>query len=80
VRGSTGGEVVFTFSGAVDPASILAGWDGSTTAVVVRIAGAGTIVLGTLTGTSHRVPSAKTMVWTTPPGTATESGHPDLNV
>jgi hypothetical protein len=38
-----------------------------------------TIVLGTLSGTTNRDPSAKTMVWTTPAGTATESGHPDSN-
>jgi hypothetical protein len=38
-----------------------------------------TIVLGTLSGTTRRDPSAKTMVWTTPHGTATESGHPDSN-
>jgi len=124
-RPETGDEVVFTFSAAVDPASILAGWDGSATAVVVHIADVGgtsvltvrnaantadvtelgsvqtkgdyasvadftssqmtlsgntiTIVLGTLSGTTRRDPSAKTMVWTTPHGTATESGHPDSN-
>jgi hypothetical protein len=124
-RPETGDVVVFTFASAVDPATILAGWDGSATAVVVRIADAGgssmltvrdaadaadiaelgsvqtngdyastadfagsqmtlsgstvTIVLGTLSGTTHRDPSAKTMVWTTPQGTATESGHPDSN-
>jgi hypothetical protein len=38
-----------------------------------------TIVLGTPTGTVYRDPSAKTMVWTTPQGSATESGHPDSN-
>ncbi len=124
-RPETGDEIVFTFSAAVDPASILAGWDGSATTVVVHITGAGsdvltvrdaantadltelgsvqtngdyatptadftgsqmtlsgstiTIVLGTLSGTTHHDPSAKTMVWTTPHGTATESGHPDSN-
>ena len=124
-RPETGDEVVFTFSAAVDPVSIVAGWDGSATPVVVRIADAGgtsvltvrdaantadiaelgsvrtngdyasaadftssqmtlsgstiTIVLGTLLGTTNRDPSAKTMVWTTPHGTATESGHPDSN-
>ena len=36
-----------------------------------------TIVLGTPSGTSGRDPSAKALVWTTPHGTATESGHPD---
>jgi len=124
-RPETGDEVVFTFSAALDPTTILAGWDGSATAVVVHIVNAGgssvltvrnaantaditelgsvqtngdyattadfigsqmtlsgntiTIVLGTLSGTTHRDPSAKTMVWTTPEGTATESGHPDSN-
>jgi hypothetical protein len=38
-----------------------------------------TIVLGTLSGTSSRDPSAKALVWTTPYGTATESGHADSN-
>jgi chitinase len=124
-RPESGDVVVFTFSAAVDPASILAGWDGSATPVVVRIVDAGgssvltvrnasstadlaelgsvqtngdyaasvdftgsqmtlsgstiTIVLGTLSGTTNRDPSAKTMVWTTPHGSATESGHPDSN-
>jgi hypothetical protein len=36
-----------------------------------------TIVLGTPSGTVYRDPSAKELVWTTPHGTATESGHPD---
>jgi len=36
-----------------------------------------TIVLGTPSGTIQRDPSAKALVWTTPHGTATESGHPD---
>jgi len=124
-RPETGDEVVFTFSAVVDPASILAGWDGSATPVVLHLADVGgtsvltvrnaastaaltelgsvqthgdyastadftssqmtlggstiTIVLGTLSGTTNRDPSAKTMVWTTPEGTATESGHPDSN-
>jgi hypothetical protein len=38
-----------------------------------------TIVLGTLSGTTHRDPSAKALVWSTPQGSATESGHPDSN-
>ena len=38
-----------------------------------------TIVLGPLSGTTNRDPSAKTMVWSTPQGVATESGHPDSN-
>jgi hypothetical protein len=38
-----------------------------------------TIVLGTVSGTPSRDPSAKDMVWTTPQGSATESGHPDSN-
>jgi hypothetical protein len=38
-----------------------------------------TIVLGSPSGTIYRDPSAKTMVWTTPQGHATESGHPDSN-
>jgi hypothetical protein len=38
-----------------------------------------TIVFGTLLGTTNRDPSAKKMVWTTPHGTATESGHQDSN-
>jgi hypothetical protein len=38
-----------------------------------------TIVLGSPSGTIYRDPSAKTMVWTTPQGQATESGHPDSN-
>jgi hypothetical protein len=38
-----------------------------------------TILLGTLSGTVRRDPSAKALVWTTPYGTATESGHPDSN-
>ena len=120
-----GDEVVFTFSGAVDPDLILSGWDGSGTSVTVHIEGSGrndlltvhdssdnsilaelgsvqtngdyadtadftssqmtlsgntiTIVLGTLGGAAKRDPSAKTMVWTTPQGSATESGHPDSN-
>jgi hypothetical protein len=36
-----------------------------------------TIVLGTPSGTIRRDPSAKDLVWATPHGTATESGHPD---
>jgi hypothetical protein len=36
-----------------------------------------TIVLGTPSGTVGRDPSAKALVWTTPHGNATESGHPD---
>jgi hypothetical protein len=36
-----------------------------------------TIVLGTPSGTVYRDPSAKELVWTTPQGAATESGHPD---
>jgi hypothetical protein len=36
-----------------------------------------TIVLGTPSGTIRRDPSARDLVWTTPHGTATESGHPD---
>ncbi|HSB38205.1 MAG TPA: hypothetical protein VLD13_03880, partial [Gaiellaceae bacterium] len=35
----TGDEILFTFSGAVDPALIIAGWDGSATAVTVHIEG-----------------------------------------
>jgi hypothetical protein len=38
-----------------------------------------TIVLGTHAGTITRNPSAKALVWTTPHGTATESGHADSN-
>ena len=38
-----------------------------------------TIVLGTASGTPARDPSAKDMVWWTPQGSATESGHPDSN-
>ena len=38
-----------------------------------------TIVLGTHAGTITRNPSAKALVWTTPYGTATESGHADSN-
>lgn len=38
-----------------------------------------TIVLGTLSGTISCDPSAKALVWTTPYGTATESGHADSN-
>jgi hypothetical protein len=36
-----------------------------------------TIVLGTPSGTISRDPSAKALVWTTPHGSVTESGHPD---
>jgi len=118
--------ITFTFSGTVDPAQILAGWDGSATAVTVRMTpsttqndeltvedGAGnqivalgsvnlhghylaavtlctgstmtasgntvTIVLG---ARSHGVPtvnSPTTMVWTTPNGSATESGPADID-
>jgi hypothetical protein len=118
--------VTFTFTGAVDPTQILAGWNGSATAVTVRmtpsntqddgmvvLSGSGnqidalgsvnlhghylsaltlfigstmtatgntvTIVLGTR---SHGVPvenSTSTMVWTTPFGTATESGPADTD-
>jgi hypothetical protein len=119
-----GDEVVFTFAGTVDPNAVLAGWDGSATAVTVRLTGAASdvltvrdaadsaqltelgtvdthgdyadtatfsgsqmtlsgntirIVLGPPSGTLHHDPSAKTMVWTTPQGQATESGHPDSN-
>jgi hypothetical protein len=38
-----------------------------------------TIVLGMASGTIFRDPSAKDMVWRTPDGSATESGHPDSN-
>jgi hypothetical protein len=121
-RPEPGDELVLTFAGAVDPALILSGWDGTAAAVRVRFEGAGddtitvrdtsdaalselgsiqanrdwaassaeftssqmtlsgntiTIVLGTLSGTITRDPSAKALVWTTPHGTATESGHPD---
>jgi chitinase len=38
-----------------------------------------TIVLGMVSGTPSRDPSAKDMVWSTPQGSATESGHPDSN-
>ena len=38
-----------------------------------------TIVLGTVSGTPMRDPSAKEMVWWTLHGWATESGHPDSN-
>jgi len=38
-----------------------------------------TIVLGTVSGTPSRDPSAKDMVWWTLQGSATESGHPDSN-
>jgi len=38
-----------------------------------------TIVLGAVSGTPSRDPSAKGMVWTTPQGSATELGHPDSN-
>ena len=38
-----------------------------------------TIVLGTASGTPTRDPSAKDLVWGTPQGSATESGHPDSN-
>jgi len=34
----TGDTISFTFSGTVDPASILSGWDGSAIAVTVHIA------------------------------------------
>ena len=44
-RAEQGDEVVFTFAGAVDPTLVLAGWDGSATAVTVRIAGASSDVL-----------------------------------
>jgi hypothetical protein len=36
-----------------------------------------TIVLGTPSGMIRHDPSAKQLAWTTPYGTATESGHPD---
>jgi hypothetical protein len=118
--------VTFTFTSRVDPTQILAGWDGSATAVTVRMTpsstqndgmtvldGSGnqiaalgsvnlhghyvsaitlftgstmtasgntvTIVLGTR---SHGVPtenSPSTMVWTTPNGSATESGPADID-
>lgn len=118
--------ITFTFAGPVDPSQILAGWDGSATAVTVRMTpsttqndtmivqdGSGnqiaalgsvnlhghylaavtlctgstmtasgntvTIVLGTR---SHGVPtvnSPTTMVWTTPNGSATESGPADID-
>jgi len=120
-RPESGDELVLTFAGAVDPALVLPGWDGTATAVRVRFEGTGddtitvrdpsdsvlselgsiqanrdwatgaeftgsqmslsgdtiTVVLGSLSGTITRDPSAKALVWTTPHGTATESGHPD---
>jgi hypothetical protein len=36
-----------------------------------------TIVLGTPSGTVYRDPSARELLWTTPRGAASESGHPD---
>jgi hypothetical protein len=104
---------------------ILGGWDGSATAVTVRIQGNGpndvltvldaggstlaelgevdldgnyangtlldftdsqmnlsgatvTIVLGTRSGTAHHHTTPTAMVWTTPEGTATESGPADV--
>ena len=38
-----------------------------------------TIVLGTLSGTAHAQNKPATMIWTTPKGTATESGPKDLD-
>jgi hypothetical protein len=119
-------SITFTFTSTVDPTQILAGWNGSATAVTVRmtpsitqndgmtildqsgnqIAALGsvnlhghyvaaitlftgstmtangntvTIVLG---ARSHGVPtenSPTTMVWTTPSGSATESGPADID-
>jgi hypothetical protein len=37
-----------------------------------------TVVLGTRVGTAHHHTSPTTIVWTTPDGTATESGPPDV--
>jgi hypothetical protein len=37
-----------------------------------------TIVLGTLLGTAHHHTTPTTMVWTTPEGTASESGPADV--
>ncbi|MFL5920760.1 MAG: hypothetical protein ACJ75D_05565 [Gaiellaceae bacterium] len=121
-RPETGDELLFTFSGLVDPSLILAGWDGSATTVTLHFEGVGddvltlrkpsdgsvlgelgsvranrdyvtsadftasqmtlagntiTIVLGSPSGAIGRDPSAKQLVWTTPHGTAAESGHPD---
>ena len=125
-RAEAGDIVTFTYAGVVNPDLILYGWDGSPTAVTVRLddnstddvltvrdpadgstlAGLGliqlngdycggttlftgsqmtlsggtvTIVLGTVSGTPSRDPSAKDMVWWTLQGSATESGHPDSN-
>jgi len=118
--------VTFTFTGTVDPTQILAGWNGSATAVTVRmtpsttqndgmvvldgfgnqIAALGSVNLhghylsaltlftgSTMTASgnnvtvalgtrSHGVPnvnSPSTMVWTTPNGSATESGPADID-
>jgi hypothetical protein len=46
-----GDTIVYTFSEPVDPQSIIAGWDGSTRNVVVRVYD-GDILLGLLTNTS----------------------------
>ena len=111
-RPETGDTVTFTYAGTVNPDLILAGWDGSATAVTIRfddnsnddvltvrdasgasiLTGLGliqlngdysgstvTIVLGTVSGTPSRDPSAKDMVWWTLQGSATETGHPDSN-
>ena len=125
-RPETGDTVTFTYAGTVNPDLILAGWDGSATAVTIRfddnsnddvltvrdasgasiLTGLGliqlngdycggttlftgsqmtlsgstvTIMLGTVSGTPSRDPSAKDMVWWTLQGSATESGHPDSN-
>jgi hypothetical protein len=116
--------MVFTFAGAPDPTAILPGWNGSPTAVTLKInengandfvtilsqAGAQltalgsvslggdyadrqhvtasgstmtlsgnvvTVVLGPSTGKSFTQTKPGTMVWTTPTGTATESGPLD---
>lgn len=40
-RPEAGDSIMFTFSEPIDPASILAGWNGSSTSIVVRIADGG---------------------------------------
>ena len=123
-----GDVVTFTFAGAVNPALILTGWNGSAVAVTVRIQGQGQndaldvrngantvdltelgqvelngkhsngqaleftssqmtlvgnstirIVLASQSGNAHHNGSAKAMDWTTPQGTATESGPLDAD-
>jgi hypothetical protein len=122
-RLEVGDQLALTFAGTVNPDLVISGWDGSATAVTLRLSHVGrddeftfekggttilplglvnlqanyanamtfaatmtlsddtiTIVLGASSGgTLHTVGLAKTMTWTTPGGSASESGLSDID-